>query len=193
MVTSASNLSATCPRLVPAVGSDLNPRRIAAEEDGDHRRVTECVKRMAGAGSRDATPDRRERWPWRLISASGHSSIRHMPVPGRAIHGLPLPCTGFPQCDLQASADRWRLLAVNAPTTNLTSYPEPVPACPPAPNTAQALVKYFDERKGFWRYGRLLASRTLRRGRQKGQTILLIETALHQHVTRNGDEVEWVH
>jgi hypothetical protein len=84
-------------------------------------------------------------------------------------------------------------LAVNAPTTNLTSYPEPVPACPPAPNTAHAPVKYFDDRKGFWRYGGLLASRTLKRGRQKGQTILLIETALHQHVTRNGDEGEWVH
>jgi hypothetical protein len=83
-------------------------------------------------------------------------------------------------------------VAVIAPNTNLTTSNKVARACTPALNAPQSLVKYFDERGGFWRVGRLLSSRKVNRGRQKGQTILTIDSALHRMVTRNADEVEWV-
>jgi hypothetical protein len=84
-------------------------------------------------------------------------------------------------------------LAVIAPTTNLTTYPEKVRACASAPNAPLALVKYFDERGGFWRYGRVIASRSVARGRHRGRVSHTILTALNQQLTRFSDEVELVH
>jgi hypothetical protein len=37
-----------------------------------------------------------------------------------------------------------------------------------------------------------MSSRTVTRGRHKGQVILTIATVLNRQVTRNGDEVRWV-
>jgi hypothetical protein len=56
----------------------------------------------------------------------------------------------------------------------------------------QCLVRYFDERGGFYRVGRLLSSHTVTRGRRKGQIVLTIISALNHLLTRSKDEVEIV-
>ena len=63
---------------------------------------------------------------------------------------------------------------------------------PPALEATKHLVRYFDNRGGFWRIGRLISSHAVTRGRHKGRVTLTIATALNQRLTRNTDEVETV-
>ena len=60
------------------------------------------------------------------------------------------------------------------------------------PPAIQALVYYPDHRGGFSRIGRVIATHVVTRGKRKGRVVLIIETALKQRVTRDGDEVELV-
>ena len=69
---------------------------------------------------------------------------------------------------------------------------DPQDPLPAAIEASRHLVRYFDDRGGFWRVGRLIDSHTVTRGRHKGRVILTIESALHQRLTRNIDEVEKV-
>ncbi len=69
---------------------------------------------------------------------------------------------------------------------------DPQDPLPAAIEAHRDLVRYFDERGGFWRIGRLIDSRTVTRGRHKGRVILTIESALHQRLIRNSDEIEAV-
>jgi hypothetical protein len=63
---------------------------------------------------------------------------------------------------------------------------------PSALESPQPLVRYFDDRGGFFRVGRVTDSHAATRGRHKGRIIITILTELNQRVTRNGDEVELV-
>jgi hypothetical protein len=63
---------------------------------------------------------------------------------------------------------------------------------PPVREAPQDLVRYFDDHHGFWRIGRLISSRTVKRGQHKGRVILTIESMLHQRLTLDSEEVERV-
>jgi hypothetical protein len=63
----------------------------------------------------------------------------------------------------------------------------------PTPQAPQPLVRYPDHRGGFSRVGRLVASRTVKRGRDKGMVIMTIVSMLNQTLTCNSDEVEIVY
>jgi hypothetical protein len=56
-------------------------------------------------------------------------------------------------------------------------------------NQCRTLVKYFDDRGGYYRIGTVVESHTATHGQKKGQVTLTIETALHQRVRRNQNEV----
>jgi hypothetical protein len=57
----------------------------------------------------------------------------------------------------------------------------------------QPLVRYPDHRGGFSRIGRLTASCTVKRERDKGMVIMTIVSMLNQTLTFSSDEVEFVY
>jgi hypothetical protein len=61
-----------------------------------------------------------------------------------------------------------------------------------APEATRPLVRYFDDRRGFFRYGYFVSSRVVARGKLKGRTIVTIESVHKQILTRNSEEVEAV-
>jgi hypothetical protein len=61
-----------------------------------------------------------------------------------------------------------------------------------APEVTRPLVRYFDDRRGFFRYGYFVSSRVVARGKLKGRTIVTIESVHKQILTRNSEEVEAV-
>jgi hypothetical protein len=78
---------------------------------------------------------------------------------------------------------------VSEPTLATSS--EPARECSTAPGATQRLLWYFEDRGGFWRVGHLIASKTAKRGKQKGRTLLEIQGALNQRVSRYIEEVKW--
>jgi hypothetical protein len=78
---------------------------------------------------------------------------------------------------------------VSEPT--LTTFIEPARECSTAPGATQRLLWYFEDRRGFWRVGQLIASQMIKRGQQKGRTLLEIQGALNRRLTRYSDEVKW--
>jgi hypothetical protein len=82
-------------------------------------------------------------------------------------------------------------LAPRVSHTNSTTSIEHARECTTAPDATRRVLWYFEDRGGFWRVGQLIASQMVKRGQQKGRTLLEIQCALNRRLTRYSDEVKW--